>query len=126
MSEPEITGRELNVLVAEKVLGWTRGPRWGNGNGQWFIDGKEGPTWDTMPRFSKDIRAAIEVEDRIATLDLGAEYADALKDVVTASWKDRDISPGLFGLIHATPRERCLAALKTIEDNSWRYETVSK
>lgn len=52
-------GKELDMRVAEKVLGWQRGRRYANGNGDWIIAGQShAPSWDQTPRFSRDIAAA--------------------------------------------------------------------
>lgn len=53
--------RDLDMEVAEKVLDWKRGVRYGNGNGEWLIgDDKPGTrrTWNLTPRFSTDMSAA--------------------------------------------------------------------
>lgn len=62
---PELTGRELDMAVAEHVIGWVRGPRWGNGNGPWIIDGTEGRSWESTPRYSTDMTAAMEVLEKM-------------------------------------------------------------
>jgi hypothetical protein len=66
MTETIAAGRELDALVAEKVMGWQRGRRYGNGNGEWIIDGKTSVsrTWDSTPHYSTDIAAAWLVVER--------------------------------------------------------------
>lgn len=121
----ETTDAELNMAVAEKLMGFMPEnatvelerlnryltPEEAEIPIRWFKRPDRGwTTTEGLPHFSGDIAAAFTLEDRIAELDLRAEYAEALKDVVRISWKDRHSSPGLFGLIHATPRQRCEAA----------------
>lgn len=106
--------QSLNMDIAEKVLGWKRGQRFGNGNGQWIVDGKEGPYWSATPRFSSDMNAAMRMEDRIAELGLQAEYTLRLVDVVGGWREGSDLSRLFWNLTHATPRQRCEAALAAV------------
>lgn len=114
---PPLDPRELNRLVAEKVMGWTL-TRWANGNGQWTLpDGSQGPTWNTMPRFATDIACAFQVEDRIAELNLKGSYAIALHDIIRQTYAPLYVmtdTDETWDLIHATPRQRCEAALATV------------
>ncbi len=64
-----LSGRALDMEVAEKILGWERGSRWGNGNGGWTINGesheKHRTSWNQTPRFSTNIAAAMEVIEKM-------------------------------------------------------------
>lgn len=108
-----LSDRQLDALVAERVMGWVRGHRWGNGNGEWIIDGelyeKHRISWDRTPRYSTGIAAAMQVEDRIAGLGelAKAKYVNALRELLGR--------PSLFDIAHADPRQRCLAALAALE-----------
>lgn len=64
-------GRQLDELVAERVMGWKRGRTFGNGNGEWIIDGKgydyHHISWEVTPKYSTDIAAAWEVLEKVAS-----------------------------------------------------------
>ena len=105
-------GRELDALVAEKMMGWKYIPDkqerkswistlWVN-----WKDSK-GTTQLLVPSYSTSIAAAWLVEERIKELGLEPEYSEALLDLTDASEH--------FELIHASPEDRCLAALKAVE-----------
>lgn len=124
--------RELEVRVAHDVMGW-RFVRQGGmrvdsfllppDEVAWYIDKYviTKPTDEDfqhdgkatrVPKFSTDIGAAMQVEDRIEQIGKCREYCDALARVVGVTnlgVKD------FWNLIHATPRQRCLAALATTE-----------
>lgn len=55
-------GHKLDLLIAERVMGWTRGDRYGNGNGEWLRAEDAGKTWrltwDQTPRFSTNMADA--------------------------------------------------------------------
>ena len=62
-------GRELDIEIAEKIMEWERGKRWGNGNGEWIIDGKpyikHFISWELTPRYSTSIEAAWQVLEKL-------------------------------------------------------------
>ena len=93
--------RELDALVAERVMGWLKHERYG------LI---------SVPPYSTDISAAWQMEDRIAELGLIEEYCFQLNSIANAHL-DRDYfrQPQRWQLIHATPEDRCRAALKAVE-----------
>lgn len=66
-SEKEL--RELDFWIAENVLGWQRGKKWGNGNGEWTINGlgyaHHGKSWGQTPSFTADPAAAMMVWKQI-------------------------------------------------------------
>ena len=69
------------------------------------------------PLYSTDISAAWLVEERIAELGLIEEYCFQLNAIANIHL-DRDYyrQPQRWQLIHATPEDRCLAALAAVED----------
>lgn len=153
MSTEETTSakddRELDALVAECVMGWL----WFTALGDSFLvppfghetarsfhvhweEGKLGrPRFDIelsypdhywnwkIPPYSTDIASAMLVEERIAELGENARrrYANRLRDIVRGDPVE-DVT--LFKCIHATPRQRCEAALAAIEATKNR-ETLS-
>lgn len=52
---------ELNKWISENVFGWTIVRRYGNGNGEYFLDGKFVAYFDHLPKFSTDPAAAFMV-----------------------------------------------------------------
>lgn len=107
------SGRGLNALVTEKVMG--KSIEW--------------RPWDLKP-YSTDIATARLVEDEIERRGLGWEYAQELLRLVAypdgRNVYDRTPRPGnfyqegqptdkdLWHLLRATPAQRCLAALKAV------------
>lgn len=58
-------GRELDALVAERVMGWTRPPR---GRVTWTAPEGYGTSFGAVPRYSTDIAAAWLVVEQTAAL----------------------------------------------------------
>ena len=84
----------------EDILAWN----WGDPP----IAGCEG-----YPRYSTDIAAAYQVEERIEELGLWRKYCWELIKIVSAKASDEMLQT--WYLIHATPEDRCRAALKAVE-----------
>lgn len=75
------------MLVAERVLGWKRGRRWGNGNGEWIFP-EDGPRhfrtdYDGTPGFSTNIVAAWIVVEHMSRVRNGKIEA---KTIGFATW----------------------------------------
>lgn len=123
--------RKLDAEVAEKVMGWSivpEGNRWrvsrtGEFVNSWCVDSPNLADLDddvddrlygryAMPRYSTDIAAAFSVEDRIAEMGHADDYTVRLHLLVANSIKDRAFR--MFDVVHATPEQRCRAALATI------------
>lgn len=71
----KLSGRDLNFAIAERVLGWKRGQRYGNGNGEWEVPGRDSRIpmyWSSTPRFSESIEAAMQVVEKM--MELGFRY----------------------------------------------------
>ena len=64
---------------------------------------------------STDIAAAWLVEERIEELGLIEEYCMYLNEVANAHWDRGKRQPQRWQLIHATPEDRCRAALMAVE-----------
>jgi hypothetical protein len=99
----------INNEIAIKVMGWEKPPRDQVG---WVIDGKWTGARDYYCDWSPmtDIRAAFEVEERIAELNLQQPYLQALWDIVGADANYDDVK-GRFLFKHASPELICKAAL---------------
>ena len=117
-------GRELDALVAEKVMGWTRGLRYGNGNGEWIEPGRENDahkrTWDTTPCFSTDIAAAWQVVERMEADGWGHKHLFHSPGAEDPGYYWTFMKPGKgirsMSESHAEtlPLAICLAALKAV------------
>ena len=111
----ELEGRELDVQMAE-LMGWH----------YWDSDFRdydgEYPMYTVLDALllvydeankhrefspSDDIAAAWLVEERIKELGLEPEYSEALLNITDASEH--------FEMIHASPEDRCRAALMAVE-----------
>lgn len=111
-----MTDRELDALVAEKVMGWAR-LQPGNDEIGW----KTGPgalDLSGLPEFSTDIAAAWEVVEEIRRRGLAPEIAllayGKAWGVGFKSWRSNTtLTPANF--VHASaPHAICLAALKAV------------
>lgn len=92
-----------------------------------FRDWDKCPWWEDdefrrgFPCYSTDMAAVWAVEEHIKERGLVKEYIDALSDMLAPDddfvsydgieWATYD---GLWALIHATPQQRCTAALKAV------------
>ena len=106
MNVEKMTLEELNVEVAEKIF--DRPPTY-----------YDCPHFDKherilafcscpdLPEYSRDIAAAMRMEDRIEELGLIPKYCEALLNITDASEH--------FELIHASPEDRCRAAVMATE-----------
>jgi len=99
-------GRELDALVAEKTMGQRFRSEWHKLHN------------DTIACYSTDIAAAFEVETKAIEND-PSMYVHALASVVFGYNQVQDISDirKMCMLIHATPEQRCKAALLAVMDN---------
>ncbi|KAF6630670.1 hypothetical protein H6F38_14680 [Paenibacillus sp. EKM208P] len=71
-----------------------------------------GVVWRECLAYSLEISSAWEVEEKIKELRLQAKYCIALKQVVIGTGE----YVGMFDYIHATPEQRCKAALLAVLD----------
>ena len=122
-------GRELDALVAEKVMGWRKKTFPGGGGGFTAWVDENGKVMklisnSTMSetcyrcdyfRPSTDIVDAFEAEE-IAIEKYPAMYVHALASVIFVYNRVQDISDikKLCLFIHATPEQRCKAALLAV------------
>lgn len=105
-------GLELDCLIAEKMMGWTRN------NGKWTPPFDAVGLWtveceaENIPRFSTDIAAAWRVVDKIKTkyaigIHVGIYPADDEACLV-------HIGPNIKEPASSAPHAICLAALKAL------------
>lgn len=83
----------------------------------WIFDHGDVPEWHPAP-FAESIAQAFKAEDRIAELNLKGAYASALCRIVVADMKDGDIESGQWLLAHASPEQRCRAALQCVKEKA--------
>ena len=70
---------------------------------------------ENLPAYSTDIAPSYTMEERIAELGLIGEYCKHLNDMANARWDAGEIQGRSWQLIHATPEDRCRAALKALD-----------
>jgi hypothetical protein len=106
-------GRELDALVTERVMGFVR-----QSDG-WYL--KEPNTWvhphshdNPLPNYSTSIADAREMEDELERRGLHMKYAVKLASLDTEASQRITQKELWWFLIHATPEQRSLAALKAV------------
>jgi hypothetical protein len=111
-----LTDRELDALVAAKVMGWERaeaGPAGLFSGDPWT--GQDGMLRG-LPEYSTDANRVREVEAEIERRGLELPYVDILVKIVLPTAENyRDLMRmGVFALITATPEQRCRAAYRAV------------
>lgn len=118
------TGRELDAEVAERVMGWTRHPEQMHPTDNRTIGGvlycppghpHDSGSLNVVPYYSATIEAAMQVEDRIAELELRKPYLVALGRIVAKRATAAGEIVGYWHFTHACAEDRCRAALAAIE-----------
>lgn len=116
-------GRELDALIAEKVMGWnkfTSHPEgWTDvGEGPWFIiPGEikcEAVRSDEIPAYSTDIAAAWEVVEKMRVDGFNFQIHNVNEQVnwVALFWKKGTVGDPYLAVEVFAPHAICLAALK--------------
>ena len=119
MSKPE-PGRELDALVAQKVMGFVKSP-----NCDWWDDANRVYRWIYIPQYSTEIAAAFEVVEKMKLFDKYYLHKKPLGQFhgQNGNWAIKSYEPdtggslgewGLFDYAEAptAPHVICLAALK--------------
>jgi hypothetical protein len=110
-----LVGREMDRAIAEQVYGLDRS----QARVGLHPDGDIEYHWgypvghDLAPRFSTNMIDAYEMEARIRERGLAHPYARALSELVRNTGVQ--YMDGLFSLIHASPLQRCRAAIEAIK-----------
>ena len=128
----ELSGRSLDAAVSERVMELTACEKWrsvnfGRGGGAAMInegcahDGKCFPAETGPAHYSESAKAAFQVEDRIAELDLQTDYIAYLWIEVGATRNGSnfwtvDNFKAFWLCVHATAEQRCRAALATVSE----------
>lgn len=105
--------RELDALVAFNVMGYGSKSCLRRPEQRWIC---RCGSCDPIEQYSTDIASAFQVEERIySDLSLAIPYLSELREIVqrqegigSGSWLSE------WKMVHATPRQRCLAALKAV------------
>lgn len=118
------------MLIAERVMGWKRGERYGNGNGEWqrpTDDPKRSGrlTWEQTPRYSTDIAAAWQVVEKWRAKGEGFQLDSlgftGVEGETDAAWRCSFMDATDGGMEHysaeaeTAPLAICLAALAAVE-----------
>lgn len=108
-----MTDEEINRRIVEEVMGWTvKESRFGKRlrlhNGSYFFDNLDNYSFPT------NISHAFEMENAIEARGLSSKYGDALARIEQEQFsKEEFIHPSMNWLCaHASPKNRCLAALE--------------
>ncbi len=116
----QMSNRELDAQVAE-LMGLPVKYHTNNPNNErfYYVDTPdENMMCPDVAHYSRDIAAAYEMEKRIEELGLIDEYCYQVHRVTLASWnlrRDGITHAAIWRLIHASPEDRCLAAIRTME-----------
>ena len=112
----ELSGRELDAAIDRQVFGIAIA--WEGGKNRSAYPQPPIPVSGSCPRYSESIGAAMQVENRIAELGKQGDYIAALWDVIGA---DRSVNfwtasntRAFWLCVHATPEQRCRAALRCL------------
>lgn len=130
---------ELDVLIAEKVMGWTcRTPSSPRPLSQkhWYRPGSRHPV--VLPAFSRDVAAAWQVVERmhagidpaeqgrynyltlVCTGHYGANWCASFDFNLSHDWFEADVLPScpFAAQANTAPLAICLAALKTVGEDA--------
>lgn len=111
-------GRELDALVAEKVMGWVYHPEWnklaervyGDEPGLFYLRDRE------LPRYSENMSAVWEVVEKLNSLgwliSIGNGYYRGLGGKVAVQFKPENQNAHDIVIAETAPHAICLAALK--------------
>lgn len=123
-----VAGPEMDFAVGERVMKWQRKAGMMHGTPQDVLVDESGNTRSVLCGCdedwnpSLDMAAAMEVESKIADLGLQDEYGDGLVRQMSSDLRQKfDMGRGafygheVFELAHATPEQRCRAALAAIQ-----------
>lgn len=110
-------GRELDALIAEKVMGLQISKEWVDDEHEEFdyllLDDEDNYRWtNPVPFYSTDIAAAWEVRSKFTDWKSCHRFTHALYGIVRYRMAN-DLSE-LYLIIHITPEDICLAALKAL------------
>lgn len=133
----ELTGRELDAAVAERVMGWTNvhydGPT-DRIRYVWMGIPPDGRTYNAeVSYFSTDVAAAMQVVDKMFAdgwaVDMGRNIHDVKgPDDWGAGFHGGNNRSGVYveEYSESLPRAICMAALRVLEKHRAALATVSK
>lgn len=113
-------GRDLDALIAEKVMGWT--PNYPGGwphppknipNRKKYIDSHDGTT--VIPAYSTSIEAAWEVVDKLGGNMFQLHYDTRYGTEGVKGWSVILDGSVMCQFVDTAPHAICLAALKAVE-----------
>lgn len=107
----KLTDVEINLFIAQKVMGWTlEKDSWTNRENKWAEHRhNSGDDWAWCP--STSITDSFEMEEEIFKQGKHREYGLELFNVIKGERiLFKDVSD--FDVAHASPKQRCLAALR--------------
>jgi hypothetical protein len=112
---PPLSGRALDAEVARDVMEWRNIHMERHGDDYPHYGQPPKCAYDcvNVPPYSTDHNLAHAVEERIAELGLERKYASALQENVLCAGSDWH--GFAWNLAHASPEQRCRAALAAVE-----------
>lgn len=113
----ELTDRELNAQIAEKVMGWAPYPTIHH---DWGWQPKDAAiVWSLQFMPSTDRNAAAQVLERIGEMGLDLKLvANLFTPATQGPYSKLALQGYISAALHATPRQICLAALKAVEERT--------
>ncbi len=118
-------GREMDKAISRYVFGNNEFVCRNCEDDYHIVDRQGLIAYIPVSNYSTDIAAAWEVEEKLMELDKILEYLEALQIEANGTEKGLTLTnkiigytynfEEIFNLIHATPAQRCRAALKTLE-----------
>lgn len=115
MSEEVAAGRELDALVAEKVMGLLATTGGSGAKTNYYARSSEVAPWENTPHYSTDIAAAWLVVEAMAGRDMQLSLDMFGGDPWWAEFADRQYVKGAQATATTAPHAICLAALKAME-----------
>jgi hypothetical protein len=110
-----LPGRDLDALVAEKVMGW----KW-NDESAWLGDSKwsrtHGDPWNFLPHYSTDIAAAWDIRDKVAAGIFSTRhfFSEECQRLVSDQAGVQLLIHHSEVILRIQPHQICLAALRAV------------
>jgi hypothetical protein len=107
-----MTKQQFNIAVAERVMGWeTRIVPTVQSSSGYLYDSDDSHIYCPGPDFADDHNAAALVRARVAELEGGKPFIEALVDATQGAWREDSIGfVSVWFLLRATPAQTARAA----------------
>ena len=122
--EGEMTNKQLDKWLAEKVMGWTNnGVRWVDKDDKFDFYSDYITALTQYPEAGKEWHPTTSIEqmylceDKIIEMELEQEYGDALEIILK---KEYSYLPSTFQIAHASPEQRGKAIHQALKEQERR------